>query len=132
MVQEIYCIIWSEDSHGRVMGHRIVQIPLADWRALADWCWEDGRQEQFRRLVSLGTGDPPTLLDPEAVRDLREEIIARPLGPYPQAVTSTLDALIPFLELTIQVIDHYAGKPYTVTIDFRRSRVEPGTVWYWA
>jgi hypothetical protein len=113
------------------MGHLIVRIPLADWRALADWCWEENRRERFRRLVSLGTGDPPTALDAIAVRELREEVLARPSGPYPQAITSALDALVPFLEEAIRVVDGYAGKPYTVTIDFRRGQVKPGTVWYW-
>jgi hypothetical protein len=126
-MQEIYCTIGSKDSGEKVMIHRLVRIPLADWRALADWCWEEERREQFRRLVSLGTGDPSTALDAVAVRQLEAEVLAQPTEPRPQAVTSALDALVPFLEEAIQIVEHYAGKPYTVTVGFHRGPARTGS-----
>jgi hypothetical protein len=131
MMQEICWIIWSSDPYGRVMGHLCIEIPVGEWCALADWCWEEDRREQFRRLVSLGTGDPPSVLDAKAVRELQKEVLARPSEPYPQAITSALDALVPFLEEAIRVVDRYAGTPYTVIIEFRRGQLKRGTVWYW-
>jgi hypothetical protein len=109
------------------MIHHLVRIPLADWRALADWCWEEERREHFRRLVSLGTGDPSTALDAIAVRQLQAEILAQPSSPCPQAVTCAVDALVLFLEEAIRVVDHYAGKPYRVTIGFHKGPAEPGS-----
>jgi hypothetical protein len=125
-MEEIHCIIWSADTLKRVKGHLIVKIPLADWRALARWCWEGDRPARFPRLASLGTADPPAVLGAAAVRELQAEVLVRPLRQPPPEVTSVLDALIPFLERAVQVVDFYAGKPYTVRVVFQRGRTEPG------
>ena len=109
------------------MIHRLVKIPLADWRALADWCWQKERREQFWHLVSLGTCDPANTLDAVAVRQLQAEVLAPPTEPRPQAVASVLGALVPFLEEAIRVAEYYTGKPYTVTVAFYRVPAKPGT-----
>jgi hypothetical protein len=121
-MEEIHCTIWSENRRGGVMGHRLVRIPLAEWRALAGWCWEHDRQAQLPRLAGLGTADPPAVLDAVAVRALWAEVFARPSGPHPPEVRSALDALLPFLEEAIEIVDGYAGRPFTVTIIFQRGR----------
>jgi hypothetical protein len=110
-----------------MMIHRLVKIPLADWRALADWCWQKERREQFWQLVSLGTCDPANTLDAVAVRQLQAEVLAPPTEPRPQAVASVLGALVPFLEEAIRVADYYSRKPYTVTVAFYRIPAKPRT-----
>jgi hypothetical protein len=125
-MEEIDCIIWSDDAFERTRGHLLVKIPLAEWRALARWCWEGDRPARLPRLASLGTADPPAVLGAAAVRELQAEVLVRPLRPPPPEVTSALDALVPFLEHAVQVVDFYAGKPYTVTVVFQRGRTEPG------
>ena len=124
-MEEIHCSIWSENRRGGVMGHWSVRISLAAWRALAEWCWESGRPARFPRLAGLGTADPPAVLDAVAVRELREEVLARPPGPHPPELTAALDALAPFLEAAIEVVNGYDGRPYTVTIVFQRGHAQP-------
>jgi hypothetical protein len=109
------------------MGHRLVRIPVAQWRALAGWCWERDQQAQLPQLARLATADLPAQLDAAAVRELRAELLAWPRGLCPPDVTAALDALLPFLETAIEVVDAYAGKPYTVTIVFQPEYVVPET-----
>jgi hypothetical protein len=127
-MQEIHCSVWSENLRGGVMGHRLVRIPLAAWRGLAEWCWGHDRLSQFRQLAGLGTADPPAVLDAAAVRELWAEVRARPPGPHPPEVTAALDALRSFLEEAVEVVGGYSGRPYRVSIVFQRGSAEPAAV----
>jgi hypothetical protein len=126
-MQEIHCSIWSENLRGGVMGHRLVRIPLAAWRAMAEWCWEHDRPSQFRQLAGLGTADPPAMLDAAAVRQFWGEVRARPPGPHPPEVTAALDALLSFLGDAVEIVDGYAGRPYMVSVVIQRGSAELAT-----
>jgi len=52
-------------------------------------------------------------------------VLAQAPEPHPPEVAAALDALVPFLDDAIAVVDGYAGRPFAVTIVFERGRAEP-------